>query len=200
MKIGIIGTGNIASGLGKRFARAGHEVMFGSRAPQKARQLAESIGANASGGTQEDTVAFGEIVVLAVPFNAVRAIAQSLPLDGKIVIETTNNMGGGEQSTTEQIQSWMPRAKVVKAFNTVFANILQSDADPSKERATIFLAGDDRGAKETAARAIGDIGFDVVDAGPARNAVHLDNLVRFIIELGQGQGYGRKVAFRLVQL
>ena len=200
MKIGIIGTGNMASGLGKRFARAGHEVMFGSRAPKKAQELAAAIGANASGGSQEDAAAFGEIVVLAMPFNAVRDTARSLPLDGKIVIETTNNMGGGSPTTTEQIQSWLPRAKVVKAFNTIFSNIIQSDVDPTKERAAVFIAGDDKDAKQTVARAIGDIGFDAVDAGPARNAVHLENLVRFVIELGQGQGYGRTVAFKLVRL
>lgn len=199
MKIGIIGTGRIASGVGQRLVKAGHAVYFGSRDPGKAAAAGAQIGAD--GGSQADAAAFGEVIVLAVPFTSVEEVSQTLHLDGKIVIETTNDLqGGGGQSSTERVQALFPNARVVKAFNHIFAQILANDPAHDLERSTAFIAGDDAAAKATAAGIIESMNFDVVDVGGAKNAAHLDNLVRFVIEMGYGLGMGPNIAFKLVKV
>jgi predicted dinucleotide-binding enzyme len=92
-KIGIIGTGNMGSGLGKQSAAKGHQVLFGSRDPQKARTLADSVGANASSGTYVEATEFGEAVLLAVPWRGVEdSIARADSFTDKILIDCTNPM------------------------------------------------------------------------------------------------------------
>ncbi len=122
MKIGIIGTGRMSSGLGKRWVAGGHEVMFGSRDPAKARALAAQIGGGAHGGSQADAVSFAGVLLLATPFDQTEAALRDLgSLAGKVVIETTNNfVDKNPVSTTERIMQWSPGARVVKAFNGVF--------------------------------------------------------------------------------
>lgn len=201
MKIGIIGTGKMGSGLGRRWANAGHEVMFGSRDPAKAQQLAAQIGANASGGSQADAVNFADVLVLVTPWDRTESVLRSLgSLRGKIVIETTNNYTDQNPlSTTERIMQWAPGAKVVKAFNGVFSQIIHADLAAQKARADVFIAGDDAGAKAITSQLVEDAGFRAVDAGPAKNARHLENMAFFIIELGYNQGWGTKAGFQVVQ-
>lgn len=200
MNIGIVGTGNIGGGLGKRWAKAGHSVMFASRDPNKARQLAAGIGASASGGSYAEVVAFSEVLLLATPWgdateSALRALGS---LDGKILIETTNNFKDSNPvSTTERIMAWTPGAKVVKAFNTIFAQIIAADPASLASRPTVYIVGDDADAKQTVSALIRDLSFDVVDFGPAKNAIHVENLGRAIVELGYGQGMGTTIGFKL---
>lgn len=200
MRIGIIGTGKIASGVGQRLVKAGHEVFFGSRDPEKAQSAVNQMGAQV--GSQEDAVSFGDIIVLPVPLDSVAELSKTLPgLRGKIIIETANDWtGGSNQSSTERIQALLPDSKVVKAFNHIFAQVLANDPANDLERSTAFIAGDDADAKKTAASVIESMGFDVVDVGGAKNAVHLDNLVKFVVEMGYGQGIGTNIAFKLVKV
>src|SRR2546423_10682721 len=95
MRIGIVGAGRIGGNAGRLFARAGHEVMFSfSREPEKLQALAEETGAGA--GTPAEAAAFGEVVMLSVPWRLVDdALAQTGPLDGKVVVDTTNQFGSG---------------------------------------------------------------------------------------------------------
>jgi len=110
MNIGIIGTGNMGSGLGKLWARSGHQIMFSSREPEKAKALVNSMGPNASAGTVAEAVQFGEAVLLAVPWASIEdAIKEAGPLDGKILIDCTNPL-----TRTSCHSSWViqpPQAK-----------------------------------------------------------------------------------------
>lgn len=202
MKIGIIGTGRMASGLGKRWAKAGHEVFFGSRDPGKARQLAAEIGANAQGGSQAEAVAFSDTLLLATPWNATEDVLRGLgSLAGKVVIETTNNfVDQNPVSTTERIMAWAPGAKVVKAFNGVFWQIIHADPAQAKTRADVFIVGDDADAKAVTAQWVDAAGFHAVDLGAAKNAHHAEKLAFVIMELAYGQGLGTDIGLKLVKV
>lgn len=201
MKIGIIGTGRMATGLGRRWANAQHQVMFGSRDAARAEALAREIGANASGGTQQAAVDFGDVVVLTTPWNATEETVKALNLDGKVMIETTNNFSGDDSvPTTVLIQRWTPKAKVVKAYNAVFWQILHAPQENARARGTVFIVGDDAEAKRIAAEVIADTGFDAVDAGAAVNAHHLEKLASFIIELGYAQGQGTNISYAIARI
>ena len=170
MRIGIIGTGPVGLTLGTVWARAGHEVVFGSRNPPRA---AEAVRGVASAMTQEQAAAFGE-VVLWTPRGVMPADPDMLA--GKIVLDP-NNRGPGPSgdyasprpegpSFAEQLQASAPRARVVKAFNTVVMRLLRED--PERLRASgaqVFLAGNDAEAKAVAAALAADIGLGAVDLG-----------------------------------
>jgi predicted dinucleotide-binding enzyme len=200
MKIGIIGTGRVGGGLGKRWAHAGHQVMFGSRNPDKARLFAAETGADTSAGSYQETVAFADLLLLATPWgdateSTIRALGS---VDGKILIETTNNfVDKNPVSTTERIMAWASGAKVVKAFNVIFASIIAADPATLKVRPDVFIVGDDADAKQIVSGLIHDLGFGVVDVGPAKNAHHVEKLGQLIVELGYAQGMSTNIAFRL---
>ena len=202
MKIGIIGTGNIGSAVGKRWVAAGHQVMFGSRDPQKAATLAEQIGANAKGGSYADAVSFGDALLLATPWSATREVLESLgSLEGKTLVDCTNNVTGDERggSTSEQIAGWAKGAKVVKAFNTIFYQILESDSSSTQERPTVFIVGDDD-VKPIVTQLVLDAGCEPIDAGPLSNTRYLDALAQFIIHLGYGRGMGQHITYKLMRM
>ena len=198
MKIGIIGTGRMGTALGRRWALAGHEVCFGSRDPEKAAAVARTIADTVRGGTYAEAVAFGDVLLLSVPWKATQEVVQSLgPLNGKVLLECTNNVGGDDRDagTTELVAQWARGAKVVKAFNTIFYQIIEAEHEPL----TVFIVGDDD-AKATVSPLVRDAGFEPVDAGPIDNAHHLDALARFIIHLGYQRGMGQRIAYQLVQV
>ena len=158
MKIAIIGTGRVATVLGTRWAALGHQIRFGSRAPadDKARAAAEAAGANAAVASIAEAAQFGEVVVLATPFEATQsAIGDAGDLSGKIVVDCTNpfkpNLAGlslgFEDSAGESVARWATGARVVKAFNTTGTGNM---AEPQYGGGdlTMFICGDDDGAKE----------------------------------------------------
>lgn len=210
MKIAIIGTGSVGSALGRGFARAGHEVVFGVRDVGKpeVRRLVEETGARA--GSVAEAAAGAEVVVLATPWGGTRDVVQAAGgLDGKIVLDCVNplkrdlsglDVGGeeGRGSAAEQIAAWAPGARVVKIFNTTGANNM---ADPiyDGERTLMLYCGDDAEAKRAAARLAEDLGFEAVDAGPLSAASLLENLAMLWIHLAYRGGLGRDFAFRLVR-
>jgi 8-hydroxy-5-deazaflavin:NADPH oxidoreductase len=181
MRIGVIGAGRIGGGAARLLARAGHELLLSySRDPDKLRSQAEEIGAQA--GTPAEAAAFGDVVILAVPWPAIDdAVAQAGSLDGRIVIDTTNPFGAGgwevpEGRTTTQVnQERLAGANVVKSFNTLTAAFQQEAAGRTGEkRVAMFLAGDDAEAKRVVAGLIDDAGFDPVDAGTAAQSSILE--------------------------
>ena len=177
MRVGILGSGDVAKSLGRGFLSEGHEVMLGSRDPGKLAAWVQGSGNSASRGTFAETSAFGELVVLAVQgTKAVDAIrtAGVGHLRGKIVLDATNplDMGGGlpklvgslGSSSGELIQKALPEAFVVKAFNTVgnahFYKPTFQDGPPD-----MFICGDDQGAKEQVSHICQDFGWNPLDVG-----------------------------------
>lgn len=209
MRIGIIGTGNVGSALGKRWADAGHEVMFGVRDPgdAKVKALVAALGLPARAGSVTEAAAFGEVVVLATPFAAAEAaIRQAGSLNGKVLIDCTNPLTpdltgltvGHTTSAGEAVAGWAKSAKVVKTLNTTGAGNM-TDPRYGGERASMFLCGEDAAAKGTAAELVGELGFDVVDAGPLSAARLLEPLAMLWITLAYSLGNGPNIAFRLMR-
>lgn len=208
MKIAIIGTGHVAAALGRGWAAKGHMVTFASREPgaERVQKLLDEAGPNASAARVADAVARSSIIVLAVPFTAARErLEMAGQMGGKVVIDCTNPIAPGlrsmfDHSTSgaEQIAAWVPRAKVVKAFNSTGAENMAApvyDDQPS----TMFICGDDELAKGAAAQLAEDLGFEVVDAGGLSAARHLENLALLWIHLARVTGLGRDIAFRLIR-
>jgi predicted dinucleotide-binding enzyme len=163
-----VGSGRIGSNAGRLFAQAGHEVMFsGSSDPAKLERAA-AAAPGAATGTPREAVEFGEAVMFSVPWRAVdEALGQTGSLDGKIVIDTTNQFGPGgpqelETSAAEVNAARMPGARLVKSFNTLTAGF-QGEAGGTG--VAMFLAGEDAEAKRVVAGLIRDIGFEPVDVG-----------------------------------
>lgn len=209
MNIGIIGTGNMGGGLGKNWAAKGHRVKFGSRDPQKARPLVESAGPNASVGSISEAATFGEVVLLATPWSATtEALKTAGSLSGKVLIDCTNPLApdfmslavGHTTSGAEEVARWAPGARVVKAFNTVFASVVRAAPQLPPPKPTIFCCGDDAAAKKTVAQLAGEIGFEPVDAGPLRNARYVEPTAQLLIQLGYGLGMGTDMYLKLVRI
>ena len=203
MKITIIGTGNMGSALVKQLTRAGHQVSVTARDAAKAAQLAAAhpgAVAVATAGAADHA----DAVVLATGYaDAVNALKSVGNLTGKVVIDITNPltadyMGltiGHGTSAAEEIAKAVPGAEVVKAFNTVFAQVLGEGADFGNGRQVeVFVAGDSERAKQTARTIAESIGFAVVDAGPLKNARYLEPVAGLNIYLGYGAGLGTAIA------
>lgn len=176
MKIGIIGAGFVGRSVGKLAVRAGHQVMLSnSRGPQTLFSLRYGVGCEI--GTVEEAAAFGDIVVVAIPLAAYRSVPAA-PLAGKVVIDADNyyperdgriaELDRKETTTSELLARHLPASRVVKAFNAIPMNDLESDGRPagSPERRALPIAGDDAEGKAIAAALYEEFGFDAVDAGP----------------------------------
>jgi predicted dinucleotide-binding enzyme len=175
MRIGIIGAGHIGSNAGRLFALAGHEVLFSfARDPRDLAARAEATGPLARVGTPSEAVAFGEVVMLSVPWRIIdEALTQAGSLAGKIVIDTTNQFGAngvvelpGGVSAAEYNTQRLPGARLVKAYNTLTAEFQAEAAGRTgTDRVVMFYAGEDAEAKRVVAQLIEDTGFTAVDMG-----------------------------------
>jgi 8-hydroxy-5-deazaflavin:NADPH oxidoreductase len=190
MKIGIIGSGNMGAGLGKLWAKAGHEVVFSySRDENKLLELAKAAGATAKAGTIQEAAA-QDIVLLAVWLPVLEEVIQAAgSLDGKIVITCVSGLQPDftgqtiglpthlKISVAETIQQLLPAAKVVEAFNSTFAEIIASESRQfGPDSPSVFYCSDDVGAKQIAANLIEDCGYKAVDAGNLLVARSLETL------------------------
>jgi len=208
MKIAIIGTGRVGGTLGKAWASAGHDLVFGSRDPQgqKTQELMKSIGEKACADTIPGAAAWGEVMVLAVPWNAVEeSLRAAGSLADKLLIDCTNPIGSEMQpalpNTTsggEQVAQWAPEAKVVKAFNIIGFDVM-ANPDFAGQKASLFYCGDDPLAKAKAARLITEVGFESIDSGPLTVARYLEPMTLLWVSLVRGQGMGRNIAFKLLR-
>jgi hypothetical protein len=203
MKITVIGTGNMGAAFVKQLTRAGHHVSVTARdAAKAARVAADNPGAQAvaAAGAAEGA----DAIVLATAYaDAAAALLGAGNLEGKVVVDITNPMTadymgltiGHDTSAAEEIAKAVPGAEVVKAFNTVFAQVLAEGADFGNGRkAEVFVAGDSERARQTARAIAESIGFDVVDAGGLKNARYLEPLAGLNIYLGYGAGLGTGIA------
>lgn len=208
MKIAIIGTGNVGQALAYGWTNKGHQVTFGSRDPagEKAQAAVAATGGKAEVKREQAAVQEAEVVVLAVPWNAVEAVINSLgDLTGKILIDATNPIGPGFQlavgkdnSGAELVQQWAPTARVVKAFNTTGAENMRDPIYDGKPT-TMFICGDDVAAKAVAQTLAEALGFAVADTGGLIAARYLEPLAMVWIHLAIVQKQGREIAFMLLQ-
>ncbi len=197
MRIGILGSGGVGQDLGLGFIGLGHTVKMGSRNPAKREIKAwlAKAGEKASAGTFSEAAAFGELAVLATRWtgteNAIR-LAGPDNLAGKVVIDATNPLMsrakalpqlaiGGSDSASEQIQRWLPKAKVVKAFNTVNHAHMVKPSFPGGPP-DMFICGDDEAARKTVAGICRQFGWGVVDMGRLEAARLIEPLALIYIQ------------------
>jgi 8-hydroxy-5-deazaflavin:NADPH oxidoreductase len=172
MRIGIIGAGRIGGGIARQLVGAGHEVHLSfSRDPASLEQAAAPLGALASAGTPAESVAFGDVVVVSVPWTVLPdAMDQAGPLEGAVVIDTTNQFGTPmppEGETAAQFNAArMKGSRYTKSFNTL-TSAFQAEAAgrTGDERVVQWLCGDDAGAKSVVSSLVSDCGFAPVDLG-----------------------------------
>ena len=190
MKIGIIGDGNVGSALQRGLSKAGHDARAVGNDPAQVKETARQA----------------EVLIVAVPFAAIDAVARTVGGDvkGKVVIDVTNALNpdmtlavGLTTSGAEELQKKLPGARVVKAFNTVYAQHMDS-GKVKGEQLTVLAAGDDADAKKTVIELARGIGFDAVDAGLLQSARLLEPLALQNILLGYVLGMGTEIGFRLV--
>jgi 8-hydroxy-5-deazaflavin:NADPH oxidoreductase len=203
MKITVLGAGNMGAAFVKQLIRAGHQVSVASRDGAKAAQVAAANpGAKAvpAAGSADSA----DVVVLATSFaDAAAALQAAGNLKGKVVVDITNPltadyMGltiGHSTSAAEEIAKAVPGAEVVKAFNTLFAQVLADGADfGGGQKLSVFVASDSERAKRSAVALAESMGFQVVDAGGLKNARYLEPLAGLNIYLGYGAGLGTVIA------
>jgi NADPH-dependent F420 reductase len=207
MKIGIIGAGDVGGTLGRRWRQKGHEIMFGvrNRQSQNVQKLIQ-LDKNLEFGEIIETVTFGDVIVLAVPWTAIEeTIHRAGNLSNKILIDPTNplttdlkGLALDNSSAAEKISNLAKSTKVVKAFNIIGAKTLNNSIFDS-QRADIFICGNDSHSKQVVRELAIDIGFDVVDVGPLVNARMLEYLALIWIELAFRQQLGPNIAFKLLR-
>jgi predicted dinucleotide-binding enzyme len=182
-KIGMIGSGNVGAALGGVWAKAGHEVMFSSRTLANDKALAAKIGGNARAGTPAEAAAFGDVIVLSVPYRAMPDVSREIAglVKGKVVIDACNAFDGRDGNIAAQAHEkgiglmtaeLFPDAHVVRAFNALSAATMAS-VHKTPGRIGMPFAGDDRQAIEVATRLIRDIGFEPVLVGGLEQGRHL---------------------------
>ena len=207
MGISIIGAGKVGMALGGALTRRGQRVVFGVSDPNKYIDVVASLGDGANVTSTTQAIATSDIVILAVPYAAVHAIAQSVSdWEGKILVDATNPIAPGlsglalgtTTSGAEELAKLSRGARVVKAFNTTGA---ENMADTSYPNGTPImpLCGDDAQARQRVAALATLIGFDAVDMGPLMAARYLEPLAMAWIHLAIKQGYGRKFAFGMLR-
>jgi predicted dinucleotide-binding enzyme len=206
MKIGIIGAGDVGGTLGKSWRQRKHDIMFGVRNLQShnVQRLAQ-MDKSLTFGNINDAVAFGDVILFAIPWTSIEETVRGRNLSGKIVIDPTNpltpdlrQLAFDDSSVAERIANLAKGAKVVKAFNTIGAQTLNNLIFGSN-RADLFLCGDDTPSKRVVGELAADIGFDVVDIGSLANARMLENLALLWIELALRQELGPNIAFKLLR-
>ena len=197
MKVSLIGSGNMGAALAGQLAKAGHELTVTSRNAATAAAVAGASGAKvvpASGAAEADVIILATSAPDAIP--ALRALGD---LGNKVVVDITNPltadyMGltiGHTTSSAEEIANAVPGVRLVKGFNTIFAQLLNAGAAlPDGGKVTVFLASDDAAAKATVADLARSMGFAVTDAGPLKNARYLEPLAGLNIYFGYGAGLG----------
>ncbi len=180
MDIAIIGAGNVGTALAGALAHAGHEVTISATHPEHAAEAAKATGTD-SAATNQEAIAAGEVVILAVPGTAFDAIVDEVgdELAGKVVVDVSNrptpDPSSAGTSAAEELQARLPNASVVKAFNTAFAS-RQADPVVGGVPADGFVAGDDEQAKQTVLEIVKSIGFRPVDAGSLAVARTLEGM------------------------
>ncbi|WP_437882050.1 NADPH-dependent F420 reductase [Pseudomonas sp. LRF_L74] len=203
MNITVIGTGNMGSAFVSQLSKAGHAVRVTGRDIGKARDLAAR---HAHAQAHEASTALGdsEVIIVATAYqDAIQALRGLGDISGRVVIDITNPLSadymsltiGHDSSAAEEIARAVPEVQLVKAFNTLFAQVLaDGPLFADGQRGSVFVASDSERARQSAISLALSLGFDSIDAGPLRNARYLEPLAGLNIYLGYGAGLGTGIA------
>ena len=198
MNIGIIGSGIVGKQLGLGLARAGNDVKIGTRDESKLNDWKKEAGSKASAGSNEEAAKFGEIIILATAWSGTEnaiALSGKENFSGKILIDVTNPLDFSQgsppkiavtfdNSGAQQVQNWLPDAKVVKAFNIVNAYTM---IKPVYEEGSpdLFIAGNDNKAKEKVTSIAKQLGWvSIIDLGDLTEAIWLETLTMLWVHYG----------------
>jgi 8-hydroxy-5-deazaflavin:NADPH oxidoreductase len=200
-RIAVLGAGNIGGTLGRKWVVAGHKVAFGVTNPDSAR--AQKLRAELGIGVTIDLVAAAladiDVVVMALPGNAMdeTIIKHAAQLDGKIIIDTANKLGGGPMNSFATFQTYTPHARVFRAFNTLG---WENFADPVFDgiQADLLYCGPDGDAREVTEQMISDVGLRPMRLGDVDQVGLVDSVGSLWFALALGQGKGRHLAFKVL--
>ena len=180
-KIGIIGAGHIGGTVGSLWVKAGHEVLFSSRHPEELAGLVGGLGPLAHTGTPDQAIAFGDVVFLAVPYNAYPEIGATYgkALTGKVVLDAGNATAARDGALADEAKTagigvtsakYLPGTRLVRAFNVLNYKLLADEAHRTGEPVAIPIAGNDAGALDVASGLVRDAGFEPVVVGDLAKA------------------------------
>jgi hypothetical protein len=201
MKIAVIGTGNMGTALAREIAGADHELIIGARNVDKATSLAKKIGPQVEAGGISAAIKAADLIVMALPYEANLAALKGVDASGKILVDVSNPITadfrdlavGHTTSAAEELQARAPGARVVKAFNTIFSDLLLREARNGTSL-QVFLASDDAKAKRAVESLVRAMDFEPVDAGPLRNSRFLEPMGEMNIHFGFFLGWGTVAA------
>ena len=185
MQIGIIGVGEIGGALARHWAAAGHQLLISSRHPEQLQALAKELGPNVKVGAPREAAAFGEVVMLAIPYGATPQVGRdyAAELKGKVILDAGNPYPSrdGDMAVRDRTRGtgvasaeYLPGTRLVRAFNAINSGPLERDAFRKPERLGIPLAADDPEAMKVAEQLVRDAGFDPVPVGKLARAREFD--------------------------
>lgn len=194
--IGTIGAGHIGGTIGGLWVKDGHKVFFSSRHPDELKDLVANLGPRAQAGTVDQAIAFGDVVLISVPYGALPQIGRdhAAVLRGKIVLDTCNAVPARDGAIAQEVeangigvtsQKYLPGTRLVRAFNTMSYLIFAKEANRPDPKLAVPIAGDDPEAVRVAAALVRDAGFDPVIVGKLADAR--------LFQRG-GPGYGQRVS------
>ena len=201
MKVAVVGAGRIGGTLGKKWSQAGHEVHFGVRNPQKpqVRDVVKSLGSNTSVSSIPDAIGRGEVVVFAIPGAAMKETitTHARALDGKIIIDATNNIGAPSMNNQTTFASQTPRAKAYRAFNNYGWDIFENPTYRGVG-ADLFYCGPDGDERSKVEKLIADVGLNPVFLGGPEAVDLVDSVLKIWFTLASGRQMGRNIALKLL--
>jgi len=201
MNIAILGTGNIGSILGTKWAKAGHTIYFGARNPQKPelQTLVKSLGTNAHAVSIEQAIHSGEVVLFAIPGNAMdeTIAANARALDGKIIIDSANKITSPIINSLPTFTAQTPTAKLYRAFNNYGWENFEAPQFGTSA-ADLFYCGSDGDSRTSVEKLIADVGLNPVYLGGTDQAGVVDGILKLWFALSSGQKKGRHLAFKVL--
>lgn len=198
MNIAILGTGNIGSTLGKKWAKAGHTVYFGTRNPQKSeiQSLVKSLGTNARAASHDEAIRAAEVVLFAVPGNAMdeTITSNASALKGKIIIDAANKISSPVIDSFATFTAQVPSAKLYRAFN----NYGWENFEMPLPDTDLFYCGTDGDSRKAVETLITDVGLRPVYLGGTDQVGLVDSILKLWFALSSGQKKGRHLAFKVL--
>ncbi len=208
MRIAVIGSGSVGRALAEAWSILGHSVIIGSRSPGSERlvELVAGIGNGVSAAGLADSVDGADVIVLAMPWSATEQSIRTLgDLSDRVIIDATNPFVKGlnleighTDSGGERVAAWAVGGHVIKALNIVDARLLDGTKLDDRD-ISIPIAGDDKSAKMVVSGLIGELGFDVLDAGKLEMSRLLEPLCLLMIRLSMNKSHGNKIGFRVLR-